>query len=59
MDRRINMSVSSLESRERQYTRDLERLNKDLTSAVKKESDALKKLVSLILDYQILNLLRK
>lgn len=41
------MSVSSLESRERQHTRDLERLNRDLVAAVKKESDALKKISQL------------
>ncbi|MDT2752043.1 MULTISPECIES: TIR domain-containing protein [Enterococcus] len=38
------MSVSSLESREREYMKDAEKLNKDLLSALKKESDAVKSL---------------
>lgn len=41
------MSVSSLESRERQQSRELERCNKELNSLVKKESDALKKVQQL------------
>ena len=41
------MNVSSLESRERQYTSELERLNRNLTSAIKKESETLKKISQL------------